>query len=162
MTQIKLRRQKNVNEGYIMPNYWLLKSEPDEFSWDDLVRTGDAVWDGVRNYQAANNMRAMAVGDRAFFYHSGPRAGKIGPHIVGICEVTGPAAPDPTDDANKWVVVTVRATVKLPRPVPLRTIKVDPALSDMALLKQSRLSVGPVTPDEWTHICGMAKFNSEL
>ncbi len=145
-----------------MPNYWLLKSEPEEFGWDDLVRAGEAIWDGVRNHQAANNMRAMAVGDQAFFYHSGPGARKIGPHIVGICEVTGIAAPDPTDDTDKWVVVTVRATDKLPRPVPLRAIKAEPALSDMALLKQSRLSVGPVMPDEWKHICGMAKLNLEL
>jgi predicted RNA-binding protein with PUA-like domain len=157
MTQIKMRRQKNANEGYIMPNYWLLKSEPEEFGWEDLVRAGDAIWDGVRNYQAANNMRAMAVGDQAFFYHSGPGAGKIGPHIVGICEVTSAAQPDPQDDRGKWVVVLVRAVEKLAKPVTLRAIKSDPELSEMALLRQSRLSVAPVTADEWRHICDVLK-----
>lgn len=154
MTQIKKQPQKNAKEGQVMPKYWLLKSEPEEFGWDDLVRVGDALWDGVRNHQAANNMRAMAVGDKAFFYHSGPGTGKFGPHIIGICEVTAPAQRDPTDDTGKWVVVTVRAIEKLLRPLPLRAIKADPALSQMALLRQSRLSVSPVSRDEWDYICG--------
>ena len=140
-----------------MTHYWLLKSEPEAFGWSDLLKAGDAMWDGVRNHQAANNLRAMAVGDRAFFYHSGPGAGKNGPEIVGICEVVRTAEPDPTDDTGKWVIVTVRAAQKFARPVPLRAIKATPALSDMALLKQSRLSVCPVAAEEWAIICAMAK-----
>lgn len=140
-----------------MPSYWLIKSEPEEFGWADLVRAGDAIWDGVRNYQAANNLRAMAVGDQAFFYHSGPGAGKIGPHIVGICEVTGAARPDPLDESGKWVVVLVRAVEKFAIPVSLKAIKSDPDLSEMALLRQSRLSVSPVTTHEWRHICDTLK-----
>ncbi len=125
--------------------YWLLKSEPEAFSWDDLVSAGEAVWDGVRNHQAANNLRAMMVGDRAFFYHSGPRAGAVGPHIIGCCEITAGAETDPTDETGKWVAVKVRALEKFTNTVPLAVIKTEPALSDMALLKQSRLSVSPVT-----------------
>ena len=157
MTQIKLRRQKNTSEGIFMTHYWLLKSEPEAFGWSDLLKAGDAMWDGVRNHQAANNLRAMEVGDRAFFYHSGPGAGKSGPEIVGICEVVRAAEPDPTDDTGKWVIVTVRAVEKFPRPILLRAIKAQPELADMALLKQSRLSVSPVTAAEWTAICAMAK-----
>jgi predicted RNA-binding protein with PUA-like domain len=137
-----------------MPNYWLLKSEPEEFGWNDLVKAGNAIWDGVRNHQAANNMRAMAVGDQAFFYHSGPGTGKLGPHIVGICEVTSTARPDPNDESGKWVVVTVNALQKLPKPITLRAIKADQELAQMALLRQSRLSVSPVTANEWAYIYG--------
>lgn len=144
-----------------MPHYWLLKSEPDEFGWDDLIAADEAVWDGIRNHQAANNLRAMAVGDHAFFYHSGPSAGKIGPHIVGICAITAPATPDPTDESGKWVVVKVRAVRKLPAPISLRAIRSDEGLANMALLRQSRLSVSPVTDHEWHHICDKANLRPE-
>ena len=141
-----------------MPNHWLLKSEPEEFGWDDLIAAGDAIWDGVRNHQAANNMRAMAKGDLAFFYHSGSKAGPNGSHIIGICDIVKAAVPDPSDADGKWVVVTVRAVKKLACPIPLSAIKADSKLQDMALLRQSRLSVSPVTDSEWTHICDKAKI----
>ena len=157
MTEIKMWRQKNTSGGIFMTHYWLLKSEPEAFGWSHLLKAGDAMWDGVRNHQAANNMRAMAVGDLAFFYHSGPGAGKNGPEIVGICEVARGVEPDPTDDTGKWVIVTVRAVEKLRRAVPLRAIKAKPALGSMALLKQSRLSVCPVSAEEWDAICAMGK-----
>lgn len=144
-----------------MPNYWLLKSEPEEFGWHDLVRAGESMWDGVRNHQASNNMRAMAVGDMAFFYHSGPGAGKIGPHIIGICQVTASARPDPTDETGKWVVVAVRAVEKLPRPLPLKAIKADPELAEMDILRQSRLSVSPVSAREWQYIRDKMKSSME-
>lgn len=144
-----------------MPKYWLLKSEPEAFSWTDLVTSGVSIWDGVRNYQAANNLKAMALGDLAFFYHSGPGAGKIGPHIKGICEILSTAFCDPTDESGKWVVVEVRALEALPRPILLRDIKADPILSDMALLRQPRLSVSPVRPHEWHYICDKAKYRPE-
>ena len=130
--------------------FWLMKSEPDTFSWDDLVARGDAGedWDGVRNYQARNAMRAMAVGDRAFFYHS--QSDKA---VVGICEIIAQAHPDSTTDDPRWECVDVRAVQPLPTPVTLATCKADPRLADMALLKNPRLSVQPVTEDQWHTIC---------
>ena len=132
---------------------WLMKSEPDVFSWDDLVAKGDAgeAWDGVRNYQARNHMRAMAVGDRVFFYHS-----RQSPAVVGICEVIAEAHPDPTTDDARWECVDVRALEPLPRPVPLSEIRAEPRLSDMVLVRNARLSVQPVRPEEWDLICAMA------
>lgn len=130
--------------------YWLFKSEPDAWSWEQQLARGAAgePWTGVRNYLARNNMRAMAVGDRGFFYHS-----NIGRAIVGIVEVIAPAAPDPTADDPRWDCVTVRALAALPRPVTLAQIKADPRLAKMALVTHSRLSVQPVTPEEWAVIC---------
>ncbi|MFC0199465.1 EVE domain-containing protein [Paracoccus rhizosphaerae] len=126
--------------------FWLFKSEPDVFGWDDLVSRGDKgeEWDGVRNYQARNMMRAMKVGDLGLFYHS-----NIGKEAVGICEVIAEAHPDSTTDDLKWECVDVRAVRKLPRPVTLDEVKAEPRLKDMVLGNNSRLSVQPVTPEEW-------------
>ncbi|MDO5613364.1 MAG: EVE domain-containing protein [Paracoccus sp. (in: a-proteobacteria)] len=134
-------------------NYWLFKSEPDVFSWDDLVARGAAgeQWDGVRNYQARNNMRAMAVGDRGLFYHS-----NIGKEMVGIVEVCAEAHPDSTADDPKWECVDVRAVKPLSQPVSLDQAKTEPRLSDMVLVTNSRLSVQPVTEAEWAVIMDLS------
>ncbi|WP_439543598.1 EVE domain-containing protein [Hyphomicrobium sp.] len=133
--------------------YWLLKSEPDAFSWDDLIAKGakGEPWSGVRNFTARNNMQAMQKGDRGFFYHS-----NIGKEIVGICEVIALAHPDPTDDTGKWRCVDVRALERLPRAVTLADAKANPRLAAMALVKTARLSVQPVTDAEWAEVCRMA------
>ncbi len=131
--------------------YWLIKSEPDVFSWDDLVAKGKKgeMWDGVRNHAAKLNLMAMKKGDRAFFYHS-----NIGKEIVGIAEVRKEAYPDPTaDEGSPWVVTEFIAVEPLAKPITLADIKADPKLSEMALVKLSRLSVGPVTAAEWKHLC---------
>ena len=127
--------------------YWLFKSEPDVFGWDDLVARGVSEWDGVRNYQARNFMRDMAVGDQGFFYHS-----RTGLEIVGIMDIVAEAHPDSTADDPKWVCVDVKAGKPLPHPVTLETIKADQALAEMVLVRNSRLSVQPVTPAEWAYI----------
>ena len=127
--------------------YWLFKSEPEVFGWDHLVAKGVSEWDGVRNYQARNFMRDMAVGDRGFFYHS-----RSGLEIVGIMEIVAEAHPDSTAADPKWVCVDVRAERPLPRPVTLDEIKGDPALAGMVLVKNARLSVQPVTAEEWARI----------
>ena len=131
--------------------YWLVKSEPDAFSWDQHVAVGVEPWTGVRNHSAKLNLAAMRLGDRAFFYHS-----NIGKAAVGIVEVVREAYPDPTADSGPWVCVDLRALAPLPRPVPLAAIKAEPLLAEMALLRQSRLSVGPVSDAHWRHILGMA------
>ncbi len=130
---------------------WLMKSEPEAFSWDDLVRDGEAVWDGVRNHRAANNLRAMAVGDRAFFYHS-----VTGKEIVGIAQVSEAGLIDPTDPEGKWAAVKVSPVEPLKRPVTLKEIKADPSLQDMELVRLSRLSVAEITPEEWRKVMEMA------
>lgn len=132
--------------------YWLMKSEPDAFSWDDLVAKGDTgeEWDGVRNYQARNNMREMVRGDRAFFYHS-----QKDKAVVGICEVIAEAHPDSTTDDPRWDCVDVRAVQPLARPVTLEQVKAEPRLAEMALVKTSRLSVQPVSAQDWALICAM-------
>ena len=132
--------------------YWLMKSEPDAFSWDDLVAKGDTgeEWDGVRNYQARNNMREMAHGDRAFFYHS-----QKDKAVVGICEVIAEAHPDSTTDDPRWDCVDVRAVQPFARPVTLEQVKAEPRLAEMALVKTSRLSVQPVSAQDWALICAM-------
>ncbi|MET0136880.1 MAG: EVE domain-containing protein [Sphingobium sp.] len=132
--------------------YWLMKSEPDAFSWDDLVKKGRAEWDGVRNHTAQLNMKAMKQGDRAFFYHS-----NIGLECVGIMEIVGEAAPDSTDDTGKWIAVTVAPVEPLKKPVTLKTIKADPHLSDMAIVRQSRLSVAPVSAEEYAYIVKLSQ-----
>ena len=132
--------------------YWLMKSEPFKYSWDDLVAEGEGTWDGVRNYQARNNLAAMAVGDEAFFYHS-----REGLEIVGICTVSVAGITDPTDETGKWAAVKVTPKVKLTRPVTLVEIKADPRLADIQLIRQSRLSVCGVTAGEWQVICQMAE-----
>ncbi len=127
--------------------YWLVKSEPFVWSWDQHVKKGVESWNGVRNYQASNNMKAMKIGDRAFFYHSNE-----GKEIVGIVEVVKEYYPDPTDEKGRFGMVDFKAVEPLKKPVTLEQIKADPALKDMALLRQSRLSVSPVTKDEWSYI----------
>ncbi len=126
---------------------WLVKTEPDAFSWDQQVANGVEPWTGVRSHQAKNNLAAMKQGDRAFFYHS-----NIGKEIVGIVEVVREAYPDPSAESGNWVCVDMRAVGPMPRPVTLAEIKADPALKGMALVRYSRLSVGPVSPEEWDYI----------
>ena len=130
--------------------FWLMKSEPDVFSWDDLVAKGDEgeEWNGVRNYLARNNMRAMALGDRVFFYHS-----NIGLEIVGIAEVCALSHPDSTTEDPRWDCVDIRAVKPLPKPVTLKQVKATDSLSQMALVTSMRLSVQPVTDQEWQIIC---------
>lgn len=130
--------------------YWLFKSEPDVFSWEQLAAKGKAgeEWTGVRNYQARNNMRAMKLGEKGFFYYSNE-----GKAVVGIAEVCKLAHRDSTADAETWECVDIRAVERLPKPVTLDAIKADARLKDMVLVKNSRLSVQPVTPEEWRHIC---------
>jgi len=128
-------------------NYWLMKSEPDAYSWDDLVAEKEGTWDGVRNHRAANNLRAMKVGDQAFFYHS-----NIGKEIVGIVRISKAGLSDPSDPEGKWAAVKVKPVRKLKRPVTLAEIKADPVLAEIELLKLSRLSVAVVTPDEWAYL----------
>ena len=129
--------------------YWLFKSEPDVFSWDDLVAKGDAgeEWDGVRNYQARNFMRAMKVGDQGLFYHS-----NIGKEAVGIVEVIAEAHPDSKADDPKWECVDIKAVKPLRRPLSLAQAKLEPALKDMGLGNNSRRSVQPVAEAEWAAI----------
>ena len=132
--------------------YWLMKSEPFKYSWDDLVAEGEGTWDGVRNYQARNNLAAMQVGDEAFFYHS-----REGLEIVGICTISVAGITDPTDETGKWAAVKVKPKEKFAHPVTLTAIKAEPQLADMQLIRQSRLSVCGVSPEEWRVICEMAK-----
>jgi predicted RNA-binding protein with PUA-like domain len=132
--------------------YWLFKSEPETWGWDKQVAKGDAgeEWDGVRNYQARNFMREMRVGDRGFFYHSVKEK-----RIVGIVEVIAEAHPDSTTDDPRWECVDIKAVAPVPNPVTLDQIKATPELSEMALVKSSRLSVQPVTDAEWATVCKM-------
>lgn len=132
-------------------NYWLVKSEPFKWSWDMHVQKGVQGWDGVRNYQASNNMKAMKTGDRAFFYHSNE-----GKEIVGIVEVAREYHPDPTDESGRFGMVDFKAVEPLKKPITLAQIKDTPKLKDMALLKQSRLSVSPVTKVEWDYIMALS------
>ncbi len=133
---------------------WLLKSEPDVWGWDAQVAKGDAgeEWNGVRNYQARNNMRTMAVGDLGFFYHS-----RSGLEIVGIVEVCATSHPDSTTDDERWDCVDIKAVRPFVQPVTLAQIKTDPRLENMALVKSSRLSVQPVTEAEWDIVCALGK-----
>lgn len=133
-------------------NYWLMKSEPDAFSYDDLVAKGIAEWDGVRNHAAQGHMRAMRKGDLAFFYHS-----NIGLAAVGIMTIVEEAAPDSTDETGKWISVHVAPQERLAKPVTLKAMKADSALVGMVMLRQSRLSVAPLTKDEFDHILAMSK-----
>ncbi|HNQ91846.1 MAG TPA: EVE domain-containing protein [Alphaproteobacteria bacterium] len=126
--------------------YWLMKSEPNVFSWDDLKQKGVAPWDDVRNYQARNNMKAMKRGEQVFFYHS-----NIGKEIVGIMEVKREHYPDPLDE--RFVLVDVACKKPFKTPLPLAQIKSDPRLENIALIRQSRLSVMPITDEEWQILC---------
>lgn len=134
-----------------MSRYWLMKSEPDVYGWDDLVSEGIGTWDGVRNHRARNNLAAMKLGDKAFFYHS-----NIGKEIVGIVEIVEAGLPDPTDETGRWASVRVKALEKLPRAVTLADIKNEPKLADCELIRQSRLSVCEFTKSEWCIVLEMA------
>lgn len=133
---------------------WLVKSEPEAFSWDQQVANGVEPWTGVRNHAAKNNLKAMRVGDRAFFYHS-----NTGKEIVGIVEVARTAYPDPTAETGDWVAVDMRAVGPMPRPIGLAAIKADPAFADLALVRQSRLSVLPVSAAHWAALCRMGGWD---
>ncbi|TQV79738.1 EVE domain-containing protein [Denitrobaculum tricleocarpae] len=130
--------------------HWLMKSEPGTWSWEDHVKAGSAEWDGVRNYQAANNMKAMKIGDLVFFYHSVNEK-----QVVGIAEVVKEYYPDPTDASGRFGMVDIKAIRPMVKPVTLADIKAEPKLSELALVRQSRLSVLPVKPAEWKIICAM-------
>lgn len=132
--------------------YWLVKSEPFKYSWDDFVKEGKSVWDGVRNYQARNNMMAMKKGDWAFFYHSND-----GVEVVGLAEISKEFYQDPTTEDPRWVVVELKPIKKLAKTVTLKTMKSDERLSNMALIKQSRLSVTPVLKAEFDIILSLAE-----
>ena len=134
-----------------MPAHWLMKSEPTKYGFDDLVRDGSTVWDGVRNNQAALYLKAMKVGDRAFFYHS-----QVGLEVVAVAEVSKEAFLDPSDAAGRFVAVEIKPVRKLKSPVSLAQMKGDPRLAGMAMFRQFRLSVAPVTDAEWAVILELA------
>ncbi len=131
--------------------YWLMKSEPAAFSWDMLVKKGSTSWDGVRNHQAAANLKAMKVGDRAFFYHS-----TEGLEIVGVMQITRTAYPDPSDPSGKFVMVDAKPVMPVKKPVTLKEIKADKRFADLLLVRHSRLSVVPVSPEHWKLLSEMA------
>lgn len=133
--------------------YWLFKSEPNTWGWTDQVAKGDAgeEWDGVRNYQARNNMRLMNIGDRGFFYHSLKEKA-----IVGLVEVCATIHPDSSTEDARWECVDIRAVMPVKTPVTLAMCKADPRLENMSLVKNTRLSVQPVTEEEWAIVCGLA------
>jgi predicted RNA-binding protein with PUA-like domain len=131
-------------------NYWLLKSEPETYGWDDLVKDRRTNWDGVRNPQATRNLKAMKTGDRAFFYHSGEQRA-----IVGLCEIVKEFYPDPKDKTGRFGMVDVAALGPLKTPVSLQQIKSLPGLADFALVRQGRLSVVPVSKEQWKLIAGL-------
>ncbi len=133
------------------PSLWLIKSEPEKYAFADLQRDGRTVWDGVRNNQAALYLKAMKVGDQAFYYHS-----QVGLEIVGVAEVVKEAFIDPTDPAGRYVAVEFAPVRPLKQPVSLARMKADPALAGMAMFRQFRLSVSPVTPEEWAEILKLA------
>ncbi len=135
--------------------YWLLKSEPDVFGWDQQVKNGVEPWNGVRNAMASGNLKAMKKGDQAFFYHS-----NIGKEIVGIVKVVREAYPEPGDESGRWVCVDVQAVKKLKRPVTLAEIKADPQFADFKLVRMSRLSVVPVSGEHWKALLAMGARSS--
>jgi predicted RNA-binding protein with PUA-like domain len=135
--------------------YWLMKSEPDVYAWDRLVKEGRGHWDGVRNATAANNLKAMKKGDRAFFYHS-----NIGKEIVGVMEIVREAYPDKTDDTGRWVMVDVAPIAPAKTPVTLAQIKADKRFADLALVKFSRLSVQPVSAAHWKALCKLGGIDA--
>ena len=144
-----------MEQGDRLMQYWLFKSEPSVWGWDDQVAKGEAgeEWDGVRNYQARNFMRDMSVGDRGFFYHSQKEKA-----VVGIVEVCKEAHPDSTTDDPRWECVDIKAIEPLKTAVTLETIKADPRLAEMSLVKNSRLSVQPVRAEEWQIICALGEI----
>jgi predicted RNA-binding protein with PUA-like domain len=132
--------------------FWLMKSEPESYGWEKLVADGGTLWDGVRNHRAKLNLQAMKAGEQAFFYHS-----VTGKEIVGVIEITRGGLIDPKDPTGTWAAVEIRPLRKLERPVTLAEIKAEPALKDIELIRQSRLSVAEIRPEEWTKILSMAK-----
>ena len=132
-------------------NFWLLKTEPDHYSYADLERDGATIWDGVANNTALMHIRTMQPGDLALIYHTGDQR-----QAVGLAEITSPPYPDPRDGDLKLVVVDLRPLRRLPQPVTLAAVKADPAFADFALVRQGRLSVVPVTPEQWRKLLGMA------
>lgn len=141
-----------------MTQYWLFKSEPFKWSWDQQKAKGaqGEEWDGIRNYQARNFMRDMKIGDKAFFYHSNE-----GLEVVGIAEVCAEIHPDSTTDDERWECVDIKAVCDMPKPVTLKQVKANEALSAMSLVTSMRLSVQPVKPDEWMEVCRMGGLNGE-
>jgi len=135
--------------------YWLVKSEPGAWSWQDHVKAGVSGWDGVRNYQADNNLKAMRVGDRAFFYHSVNEK-----QIMGVLEVVREHYPDPSDPKGRFGMVDFKALMPVARPVTLSEIREEPRLGELALIRQSRLSVMPVSDEQWRILCAMAGINA--
>lgn len=133
-----------------MPRYWLMKSEPFKYSWDDLVAEKEGTWDGVRNHRAKNNLAAMKIGDEAFFYHS-----REGLEIVGVVTVSVEGITDPSDPEGKWAAVKVKPKARLRQPVTLKQIKAEPKLADCELVRLGRLSVAEITPKEWKVILEM-------
>ena len=132
--------------------YWLMKSEPEAYSYDRLVEEGRTIWDGVRNYRARNNLQAMRVGEEALFYHS-----VSDKEIVGIVKIATAGLADPKDETGKWAAVEIEPVRKFDRPVSLAAIKAEPSLQDCELLRQSRLSVAEISPAEWKKICSMGR-----
>lgn len=132
--------------------WWLVKSEPAAYSWDDLVRDGETLWDGVRNHRAANNLRTMQVGDRAFFYHS-----VTGKEIVGVAEISAAGLTDPKDPDGKWAAVKLKPVAPFGRPVTLAEIKADARLKDIELVRLSRLSVAEIMPAEWATVSALGE-----
>lgn len=135
-----------------MPKYWLMKSEPFKYAWDELVNDGRTYWDGVRNYEARNHMQAMKKGDLVLYYHSNE-----GKEIVGIAKIVKESYPDPTTDDERWVVVDVAPVVALKQPVTLADVKAEPRLAEMQLVTRGRLSVTPVTSAEFKRVLKMGK-----
>jgi predicted RNA-binding protein with PUA-like domain len=133
-------------------NYWLMKTEPETFGWNDLVKDGKTTWDGVRNYAARNHMQAMKKGDKVFIYHS-----VIGKEIVGIGKISKEAFQDPSSDDPRWISVEVVPDKPLKKPVTLESVKAEPELQNLMLVRQGRLSVMPVTPEEFNKILEMSK-----
>jgi predicted RNA-binding protein with PUA-like domain len=148
---METRRRTAANQREAKIAYWLFKSEPGTWSWEDQVSVASEPWDGVRNYQANNNMKAMKIGDRGFFYHSVNEK-----QIVGIVEVVKEHYPDHTDASGRFGMVDVKAVIPVETPVSLADIKADPRLQNMALVRQGRLSVTPLAADEWKIICAAA------
>ena len=140
-----------------MANYWLFKSEPFKWSWEQQKAKGEEgeEWDGIRNYQARNNMRAMKIGDKGFFYHSNE-----GLEVVGIVEICSEIHPDSTTDDPRWECVDIKAVCDMPEPVSLKAVKANPALENMSLVTSMRLSVQPVTEDEWIEVCRMGALEN--
>ena len=138
--------------------YWLFKSEPFKWSWENQKARGEKgeEWDGIRNYQARNNMRAMELGDCGFFYHSNE-----GLEVVGIVEVCALVHPDSTTDDERWECVDIRAVCDMPKPVTLKDVKANPKLAEMSLVTSMRLSVQPVREDEWMEVCRMGGLNGK-